>query len=75
MEAQKEATVCNFRFEVCLRHEEFVPERKLILEMEKEAFVSEDLEKVHSSFLSRNEDSVSERVTSPIQETESIDSH
>ncbi len=64
MEAQKQEMVWNFGFEVCFRLE---MSWKGVLEMEKEeALVSEDLEKVRSSFLSRDENSVSKRVASPI---------
>ncbi len=35
MEAQKEEMVWNLWFGVCLWHEEFIPERKFVLEMEE----------------------------------------
>ncbi len=73
MEAQKEETVWNLGFGVCSWHEESVPERKCFLEMEKEeALISEDLEKVRSSLLSRDENPVPKRVASSIQETEGV---
>ncbi len=57
-----------------MRHEEFVPERKCVLETEKEkVLVSEDLEKVRSSLVSCDESPVPKRVTSPIQEAEATD--
>ncbi len=67
MEAQKEKTVWNLWFGICSRREEFVPGRKRVLETEKEkVLVSEDVEKVCSSFISRDENPVPKRVASPI---------
>ncbi len=75
MEVQKEEMVWNLWFGVCSWHEEFIPEKKGVLEMEKEeVFVSKDLEKVHSSLVSHDENPVPKRIASSIQEAVGVDS-
>ncbi len=74
VEMQKEEMIWNLWSGVCSWHEEFIPERKCVLEMEKEeVFVSKDLEKVHSSLISHDENPVPKRIASLIQETEATD--
>ncbi len=75
VEVQKEEAVWNHEPGICSRHEEFIPERKSILEPEKETLVLEDLERTCSSFISCDEGPVSERIASSIQETEDVDSY
>ncbi len=76
METEEEEVLVSEDLErVCSCHEEFVPEKKRVLEKKKEALVSEDLERVCSSLISRDENPIPKRVTSAIQEAESVDSH